>query len=114
LAEHSKLKVSLFQLPDHYKSELAKVAAKSVLNGEKKSINTCILEAIAAYIAIQDNEQQKPELKLSPVSPYTVRMTDAMKSSISRCAAQWQLKTGVPVTMNAVLNTAIETYLSKK
>lgn len=114
MSDQSKLKVSLFQLPDQYKSDLAKVSAQSILDGEKKSINTCILDAIAAYVAISENDQPKPELKLSPISPYTVRMTDAMKSSISKCAAKWQLKTGIPVTMNAVVNTAISVYLAKK
>ncbi len=114
MEDQGKLKVSLFQLPAEYKAELAKVSAKSILSGEKKSINTCILEAIAAYTYINEVDQPKPELKLSPVSPYTVRMTDSMKSSISLCAASWQLKTGVPVTMNAVVNTAIRLYLDQK
>lgn len=114
MSDKPKLKVSLFQIPDQYRTELAKVAAKSVLVGEKKSINSCILDAIAAYIALEEMHQPKPELKISPVNPYTVRMTDSMKAHISTCAAKWQLKTGVPVTMNAVVNTAISLYLIKE
>ena len=111
LANQEKLKVSLFQLPASYKEALAKIAAKSTLEGSKKSINTCILEAITSYTSIEDNDQPNPELKLRPLSPYTVRMTESMKASISSCAARWQLKSGIPTSMNAVVNTAISLYI---
>lgn len=108
-----KLKVSFFQIPGDYKTGLTKLAAKSVLEGNKKSINTIILEAVDGYLALDLNTQPKPEIKLSPLLPYTVRMTDEMKSRIGTCAANWQLNTGLPITMNAVVNTAIQLHVSK-
>jgi hypothetical protein len=89
------------------------MAAKSVLDGNKKSINTIILEAVDSYLKLNQKTQPKPELKLSPLIPYTVRMPEEMKSKIESCAANWQLNTGLPITMNAVVNTAIYLYLSK-
>jgi hypothetical protein len=109
----SKLKVSFFQIPEDYKTRLNKMAAKSALDGNKKSVNTIILEAIESYLLLGQDSQPKPELKISPVLPYTVRMSEEMKSQIANCAAIWQLNTGFPVTMNAVVNTAISIYLEK-
>ena len=106
-----KLKVSLFQIPEEYKVGLAKVAAQYTLSGKKKSINTCILEALESYMALPQESQPQPELKISPLFPYTVRMTEPTKSALSTCAASWQLKSGTPITMNAVVNTAISIYL---
>lgn len=108
-----KLKVSLFQIPPLYKSGLARVSAKSALDGKKKSINTCILEAIQEYLCADSYQSSPPSIKFSPLEQYTVRMTDDVKAQISRISAQSQLVTGIPVTMNAVVNSAIHHYLIK-
>ena len=108
-----KLKVSLFQIPAQYKTGLAKISAKFVLEGNRKSINTCILEAIDEYLDAENLNRSAPALRFSPLEQYTVRTTDEIKSKISMFAAQSQLDTGIPVTMNAVVNSAIHDYLIK-
>lgn len=113
LTSSEKLKVSLFQIPAQYKTGLAKVSAKSLLAGKKKSINTCILEAINEYLEASNLNRSAPALRFTPLEQYTVRTTDEIKAKISIFAAEAQLDTGIPVTMNAVVNSAIHDYLIK-
>lgn len=107
------LQVSMFSIPDEIKAALTRVSAMSVMAGPKKSINTCILEALESYLSIPEGDQQNPELPKLPLRHYTVRMNEDTKQKLTRTAAAWQIRTGVPVTMNAVVNTAILIYLQK-
>ena len=86
----------------------------SVLAGNKKSVNDCILEALEAYLALDEANQPQPAVAEFASRKYTVRMNNEMKASISRTAARWQLRTGLPVPMNAVVNKAIVQYLERE
>ena len=103
-----KLLVSLFQIPEDYRAQLEKFALTT-----KVSINTCILNALDDYLNLPQNQQPKPALPKVPLRAFTIRTTSPMKQSITQCAAMWQLKSSFPTSMNAVVNTAILTYLQK-
>jgi hypothetical protein len=107
------LQVSMFSIPNEYKTALAKAAAMAISEGKKKSINTIILEALDAYLLTPEDIQQKPLLPKLPLKHYTVRMDADMKLRLGEMAATWQIRTGIPVTMNAVVNTAILLHLQK-
>lgn len=108
-----KLLVSLFQIPEDYRAQLAKIAATPELDGHQSSINSCILEALEDYLNLPQNDQLKPILPKVPLRAFTVRTTSELKQKINHCAATWQLKSSFPVSMNAVVNTAILAYLQK-
>ena len=109
----SDLKVSLFQISEDMRIGLLNASAKSILNGNKESINDCILEALREYLSLPDGTQPKPAVQKLASVKYTVRMTSEVKNQIAQAAAKWQLKTGLPVSMNAVVNAAIALYLAK-
>lgn len=109
-----QLRTSLFQISEEMRVGLLKVAALYMLAGKKKSVNDCILEALDAYLSLDDASQPKPAVAKGASRKYTVRMTDEMKANISRTAAKWQLKIGIPIPMNAVVNIAITQYLDQK
>lgn len=108
------LKASMFSLPDALRSGLAQASAQSVMTGDRKSINTCILEAIEAYLSLPNEQQTEPALSGLPLKHYTVRMPGDMKHKLTMTAAAWQIRIGIPVTMNAVVNTAILLYLQSR
>lgn len=112
-ATPQKLTVSLFQIPENYRAMLAEIAFTATQGGHKTSINSCILEALENYLSLSQDEQAKPSLPKVPLSAFTVRTTSTLKQKIIHCAATWQLKTSFPVSMNAVVNTAILAYLQK-
>ena len=105
-------RVSLFQISEDMRIGLTKAAAISTIQGQKKSINDCILEALEDYVGLDDDQQPMPQVEQLASCKYTVRMTDELKTKISMTAAKWQLKTGLPVRMNAVVNKAIARYLA--
>lgn len=107
-----KLIVSLFQIPEDYRAKLADIAAAP--NGKKTSINTCIIQALEDYLNLPQDEQYKPTLPKVPLRAFTVRTTNELKQMVTHCAATWQLKSSFPVSMNAVVNTAILVFLQKK
>jgi hypothetical protein len=109
-----KLLVSLFQIPEDYRSKLQEIAATSKQIGDKVSINTCIIEALEDYLQLPQDQQPKPSLPKVPLRAFTVRTTSTLKQKITHCAATWQLISSFPVSMNAVVNTAILAYLQKK
>lgn len=106
-------KVSLFQISEDMKIGLTKAAALSTIKGNKKSINDCIIEALEDYVGMDDEQQPMPKVEQFASCKYTVRMTDDLKAKISTTAAKWQLKTGLPIRMNAVVNKAIIRYLER-
>lgn len=108
------LKVSMFQIPEQSRTGLVQASAQSTATGNRKSMNTCILEAIEAYFLMEGEAQPNPRLPKLPLRQFTVRMPEGMKQHLSKVAAEWQIKLGVPVTMNAVVNTAILHYLQKE
>lgn len=108
------LQVSMFSIPEEIKTALTRLSAMSVMSGPKKSINTCILEALEAYLSTPEDEQHEPSLPNLPLRHYTVRTDENTKQRLARTAAAWQIRTGIPVTMNAVVNTAILIYLQKQ
>lgn len=107
------LNVSLFQIPNFLREALIKKSAEASLNGNKVSMNTCILEALESYLSLPTDQQAEPKLIKDDLRRFTVRMEDDMKHRIITAAANWQIKTGSPVSMNAVLNTAILVYIQK-
>jgi len=107
-----KLLTSLFQIPELYRTRLAEIAA-SESNGQKSSINTCILTALGDYLGLPFDKQPVPELPKGPLRAFTVRTPGSLKRELTICAANWQLKTSLPVSMNAVLNTAVLAYIQK-
>lgn len=109
-----KLVTSLFQIPEDYRAVLAKIAAQPGAEGNNQSINTCILAALEAYLDLPEDLQHQPELPKVPLRAFTVRTTDDLKRKVRHCAALWQLKTAMPVSMNAVVNTAILAYLKQR
>ena len=109
-----KLIVSLFQVPEDYRAQLASIAANTELNNHQTSINSCIVQALEDYFNLHEDEQPKPSLPKVPLRAFTVRTSSVMKQEITHCAATWQLKTSLPVSMNAVVNTAILAFLQKK
>lgn len=109
-----KLTVSLFQVPEDYRAKLAEIAATPDADEKKSSINTCIIEALEDYLNLPEGEQSKPILPKVPLRAFTVRTTSQLKQRITHCAASWQLKCSFPVSMNAVVNTAILRYLQNK
>lgn len=108
-----KLLVSLFQIPEDYRAKLEGISTSSNADGNKASINTCIIEALSDYLELPQNKQSKPLLPKVPLRAFTVRTTSTLKQKINHCAATWQLQTSFPVSMNAVVNTAILAYLQK-
>jgi hypothetical protein len=106
-----KLLVSLFQIPEDYRAKLEEISASSKVNGRKTSINTCIIEALGDYLGLPQDMQPKPSLPKVPLRTFTVRTTSELKQKITHCSATWQLKSSFPVSMNAVVNTAILAYL---
>lgn len=108
-----KLVVSLFQIPEDYRAMLAKIAAGSEPHSHQTSINSCIIEALEDYLNLPQEQQLKPTLPKVPLRAFTVRTTNDLKIKINHCAAMWQLKSSLPVSMNAVVNTAILAYLQK-
>lgn len=109
-----KLVVSLFQIPEDYRATLEKISISSKQGGDKASINTCIIEALEDYLQLPQDQQPKPSLPKVPLRAFTIRTTRSLKQKITHCAATWQLISSFPVSMNAVVNTAILTYLQKK
>lgn len=109
-----KLVTSLFQIPEDYRAALAKIAAQPDAEGNKQSINTCIVDALEHYLELTDGTQPQPALPKVPLRAFTVRTSSVLKQKVSHCAATWQLKTAMPVSMNAVVNTAIFAYLRKQ
>lgn len=109
-----KIVVSLFQIPEDYRAKLEKITAASKQNGCKVSINTCIIEALEDYLSLPQEQQPKPSLPKVPLRAFTVRTTVSLKQKITHCAATWQLLSSFPVSMNAVVNSAILTFLQKK
>lgn len=109
-----KLVTSLFQIPEDYRAALAKIATQPDAEGNKLSINTCIVDALEHYLELTDGTQPQPVLPKVPLRAFTVRTSNAVKQKVSQCAATWQLKTAMPVSMNAVVNTAILAYLRKQ
>lgn len=108
-----KLNVSLFQVPEDYRARLAEIAALPDADGNKTSINACIIQALEGYLNQSEDKQDKPTLPKVPLRAFTVRTTSQMKQAIMHCAAIWQLKSSFPISMNAVVNTAILAYLQK-
>ena len=106
-----KLLVSLFSIPEDYRSSLEKISQSSKLSPGKVSINTCIVRALESYLNLPLDAQPKPCLPSVPLSSFTVRTTVTLKQKLNHCAASWQLKTSLPVSMNSVVNTAILIYL---
>jgi len=109
-----KLVVSLFQIPEGYRAALEKISISSKQGGDKVSINSCIIEALEDYLKLPQDQQPKPSLPKVPLRAFTVRTTSSLKQMITHCAANWQLISSFPVSMNAVVNTAILVYLQKK
>lgn len=109
----SNLPVSMFSIPNEYKIALTKAAAMAITEGKRKSINNVIIEALDSYFLTPADLQREPSLPTSPLHHYTVRMPAEMKEQLTRTAATWQIRTGIPVTMNAVVNTAILLHLQK-
>lgn len=107
---NQKVIVSLFQIPEDYRAALAKIASESNIL-KKQSINDCILHALDFYLNLPQGTQTQPLLPKLPLRAFTVRSSKALKEKISHCAAIWQLKTSMPISMNAVVNTAILVYL---
>ena len=105
--------VSLFQIPDEYRLKLKEIAQKSSGKGSKLSINTCIIDALEAYLVLPQDHQLKPIIPKTPLTAFTVRTSNILKQKIIYCAASWQLKTSMPVSMNAIVNTSIICYLQK-
>lgn len=103
----------MFQIPEPVRVTLVKLSAKSVVEGKKQSINTLILQALEQYLSLPQSQQPEPELP-SSLRNFTVRMTAETKQKLALTAAEWQVKLGIPVSMNAVLNTAIQLYLEAK
>lgn len=108
-----KLLTSLFQIPEQYRAKLSEIAA-SQPNGQKTSINNCILTALENYLRLPIENQTYPETPKVPLRTFTVRTPSSLKRELTVCAANWQLKTSLPVSMNAVVNTAILGYLQKQ
>lgn len=109
-----KLIVSLFQIPEDYRAQLEKIAGSSEPNTNQTSINSCIIKALEDYLNLPQDVQHKPNVPKVPLRAYTIRTDSALKQKITHCAATWQLKTSLPVSMNAVVNTAILAFLQKK
>lgn len=107
------LKVSMFQIPEQIRAGLLQVAALSAMTGPRKSINTCILEAIEAYLSTPEDKKPEPCVPKLPLRHYTVRMDAALKHKLSMTAAAWQIRLGIPVPMNAIVNTAVVLYIQK-
>ena len=105
--------VSLFQIPEDYRVALEKIANGDAINLDKQSINSCILEALDSYLNLAPDSQSKPILPKVPLRAFTVRTSSELKQKINYCATNWQLKTAMPISMNAVVNTAILQYLKK-
>lgn len=114
MSKDSKLQVSMFQIPESVRQALVRVSGKSIIDGKKKSMNSCILEALETYLNQPSRTQVQPVLPKAPLRNFTVRTTSEMKIHIGQTAAQWQVELGVPITMNAVLNTALLEYLKEK
>ncbi len=114
LTTSQKLIVSLFQIPEDYRVKLAAIAKRSNSNGQKISINTCIIEALENYLNLALYDQSKPVLPKGPLRAFTVRTSSQLKHKITHCAATWQLKSSYPVSMNAIVNTSILRYLENK
>ena len=108
-----KLLTSLFQIPEEYRARLASIAEAGIKSSEKSSINSCIIDALETYLDLPEGTQSKPSLPKVPLRAFTVRTTPSLKQKISHCAATWQIKSALPVSMNAVVNTAILSYLQK-
>lgn len=108
-----QLVTSLFQIPEDYRAALAKIAAVIDAEGNKQSINTCIVNALENYLDLPNDTQLQPVLPKVPLRAFTVRTSDDLKRKVRHCAALWQLKTFMPVSMNALVNTAILVYLKK-
>lgn len=113
MKQKSDLKTSLFQITEQMRTDLLKVSAMSVLIGNKKSVNDCILEALTAYVVMDDARQPQPYIEGLASRKYTVRMNEDLKSKIQITAAKWQVRTGLPIPMNAVVNKAINLYLER-
>lgn len=109
-----KIVVSLFQIPEDYRAALDNISISSKQGGDKVSINTCIIEALEDYLQLPQDQQTKPSLPKVPLRAFTIRTTNSLKQKITHCAASWQLISSFPVSMNAVVNTAILVYLQKK
>ncbi|BCM26192.1 hypothetical protein ZMTM_24510 [Methyloradius palustris] len=108
----SALKVSMFQLMESSRIGLTKLSGKSAINGNKKSINTLILEAIDQYLELS-LELQIPPPFLGPWKAFTIRMPDSKKRAILNVCGHLQIKNGLPISMSAALNSAIYLYLKK-
>lgn len=113
-ATKDKLVTSLFQIPEDYRSALATIAAAADAEGNSQSINSCIIAALESYLDLPDSSQVQPKLPKVPLRGFTVRTTEDLKRKVRYCAAIWQLKSAMPVSMNSVVNTAILVYLKQQ
>ena len=109
-----KLQLSLFQIPEDYRAQLARIAASPENNSNLTSINSCIIQALEDYLNLPEAEQPRPNVPKIPLRAFTIRTSSVMKQEITHCAATWQLKSSLPVSMNAVVNSAILAFLQKK
>lgn len=109
----SLLRVSLFQISEIMRTGLITAAAKSSEQGVKKSINDCIIEALEQYVSMDVESQPAPAVEGLASRKYTVRTNDELKNNVLKTSARWQIKLGIPVPMNAVVNKAINLYLGK-
>lgn len=111
--QKQQLLVSMFQIPEPTRVILIQLSAKSVMEGKKRSINTLILEALNEYMELSLAEQPEPSLP-SELRNFTVRMSAETKHKLALTAAEWQVKLGIPISMNVILNTAIQSYITAK
>ena len=109
-----KALVSLFQIPEDYRAQLEKIAASPEQSIPHTSINSCIIQALEDYLDLPQGVQPKPNVPKVPLRAYTIRTNIVLKQKVTHCAASWQLKTSLPISMNAVVNTAILAFLQKK
>lgn len=111
--DDAKLLVSLFLIPEDFRLKLATLAEQQKSTGIKSSINTLILQALKNYLDTGIKENIHPKLPDCALRAFTVRMPKSVKANLTLCAATWQVKMGIPVSMNAVVNTSISILLSQ-
>ena len=104
---------SLFLIQEDDRLALTKHVDFLNLTGNKTSKNDCLLIALSEYLEKSISTQQEPISPAPPLRQFTVRTSPALKQQVLVVAANWQIKTGMPVSMNAVFNTALKLYLQK-
>src|SRR5450830_219536 len=97
MKEDSKLYVSLFQIPEEVRANLAERASLISASGSKTSINKLILQALTEYFNLSPEASLRPKLPELPLRTFTVRMTVAMKEKLAITSAEWQIRVGLPV-----------------